>query len=444
MTPRRRAVTSRRRTELGLLILGGMVVGFAYVLASLGKTASIPADIGPFLGVIYGLALVAHVANRWLVPDATPVILPVAALLNGIGYVVIARLNYKLAGLQAVWTGLGVAVYVLTLVVIRHSRDLARYRYLVAFAGLALLLLPLAPKLGQNINGARLWVRLGPVTFQPVELAKIALIIFFASYFVEKRELLTLPTVRVGNRLITDPRPFGPVVLAWGFSLLVMTAERDVGFSLLIFVLFVSMLWMATGRLTYLVVGAVLFVIGAFVAAHLFGHVHDRITVWLDPWKYANGIGYQVVQSQYAFGSGGLAGSGLGLGHPTLIPVASSDFIFAAIGEEMGLLGTVGIIMAFLVLVGTALRTALGAKSDFPKLLAAGITAAIGFQAFFIMAGVVRLLPLTGVTLPFVAYGGSSLLANYVLIALLMRVSDENVEQAVPPQAENRVAIAVG
>ncbi|HEX6476542.1 MAG TPA: FtsW/RodA/SpoVE family cell cycle protein, partial [Acidimicrobiales bacterium] len=325
----------------------------------------------------------------------------------------------------------------------RHSRDLARYRYLLAFAGLALLLVPLAPKLGQNINGARLWVRLGPVTFQPVELAKIALIIFFASYFVEKREILTLPTVRIGNRLFTDPRPFGPVLVAWGFAMLVMTAERSVGFSLLIFVLFISMLWMATGRITYLVVGAILFVVGAFVAAHLFGQVNDRITVWLDPWKYANGIGYQVVQGQYAFGSGGLAGSGLGLGHPGLIPIATSDFIFAAIGEETGLLGTVGIVMAFLLLVGASLRTALVAKSEFAKLLAAGIAAAIGFQAFFIMAGVVRLLPLTGVTLPFVAYGGSSLIANYVLIALLVRVSDENVQQAVPPGVD-RVAVAAG
>jgi cell division protein FtsW (lipid II flippase) len=420
-----------------------MVVGFAYVLASLGKTASIPANVGPFLGVIFGLALIAHMANRWMVPDATPVILPIAALLNGFGYVVIARLDYKLAGLQAVWTGLGIGVYVLTLFVVRHSRDLARYRYLVAFAGLALLLMPLAPKLGQNINGARLWVRLGPVTFQPVELAKIALIIFFASYFVEKREILTLPTVRIGNRLFTDPRPFGPVLVAWGFAMLVMTAERSVGFSLLIFVLFISMLWMATGRITYLVVGAILFVVGAYVASHLFGQVNDRIIVWLDPWKYANGIGYQVVQGQYALGSGGLAGSGLGLGHPGLIPIATSDFIFAAIGEETGLLGTVGIVMAFLLLVGASLRTALVAKSEFAKLLVAGIAAAIGFQAFFIMAGVVRLLPLTGVTLPFVAYGGSSLLANYMLIALVVRVSDENVQQAVPPSAD-RVAVAAG
>jgi cell division protein FtsW (lipid II flippase) len=276
-----------------------------------------------------------------------------------------------------------------------------------------------------------------------VELAKIALIIFFASYFVEKRELLSMPTVRIGDRLITDPRPFGPVVLAWAFSLLVMTAERDVGFSLLIFVLFISMLWMATGRVRYLVVGAVLFVVGAFVASHLFAHVNGRIDVWLDPWKDASGNGYQIAQAQYSLGSGGLVGSGLGLGHPGIVPFAYSDFIFSSIGEELGLLGTVGVVMAYLMLVGASLRTALVAKSDFAKLLAAGITAAIGFQAFFIMAGVVRLLPLTGVTLPFVAYGGSSLVANYVLVALLLRVSDENVEHTVPPQGD-RVAVAAG
>jgi cell division protein FtsW (lipid II flippase) len=198
---------------------------------------------------------------------------------------------------------------------------------------------------------------------------------------------------------------------------------------------------MATGRVRYLVVGAVLFVIGAFVASHLFAHVNGRIDVWLDPWKDPSGNGYQIAQAQYSLGSGGLVGSGLGLGHPGIVPFAYSDFIFSAIGEETGLLGTVGIVMAFLMLVGASLRTALVAKSDFAKLLAAGITAAIGFQAFFIMAGVVRLLPLTGVTLPFVAYGGSSLIANYVLIALLLRVSDENVEQIVPPQAD-RVAVA--
>ncbi len=421
------AVTNRRRTELGLLVIQAIIVVFAYVLASLGKTARIPANVLPFLAVMLGLSLAAHLANRWLAPDADPVILPIAALLNGLGYVMIARLDYQLAGLQATWTALGVAAYVITLFLVRRSRDLDRYRYLLALAGIGLLLMPLLPKIGQSINGARLWIRLGPLTFQPVELAKLALVIFFASYFVEKRELLSLPTVRVGNRLVTDPRPFGPVVVAWAFSLLVMTAERDIGFSLLLFVIFISLLWVTTGRFLYLFVGAVLFVAGAFVALHLFGHVHERITVWLDPWKYSQTSGYQVVQSQYALGSGGVVGTGLGLGRPYLIPVVASDFIFAAFGEELGLVGTTFLVVAYVSLVGVGMRIALRARSDFAKLLAAGFTALLGFQAFFIMAGVVRLLPLTGVTLPFVAYGGSSLVANYVLIALLMRISNESV-----------------
>ncbi len=207
-----------------------------------------------------------------------------------------------------------------------------------------------------------------------------------------------------------------------------MAAEHDIGFALLLFVMFIALLWMATGRALYLVVGAVLFAAGVVFTAHFFGQVNVRVTVWLDPWRYSNTIGYQVVQGQYALGSGGLVGTGLGLGHPYLVPVAVSDFIFAAFGEEMGLLGTSAIVIAFVLLVGAGLRTALTARTDFAKLLAAGLTVIVGFQAFFIMAGVVRLLPLTGIALPFVAYGGSSLISNYILIALLMRISDESEE----------------
>lgn len=432
---------NRRRTELGLLVVAAIVIVAAYVLASLGKTANIPANLLPFLFIVLGLSLAAHMATRWLAPEANPVMLPVVIVLNGLGYVMIARLDSHLAGLQAAWTAFGVAAYVLTLAVVRRSRDLDRYRYLLALAGIGLLLVPLVPKLGQNINGARLWVRLGPLSFQPVELAKLALVIFFASYFVEKRELLTMPTARVGDHLIPDPRPFGPVVLAWGFSLLVMTAEHDIGFSLLLFVAFISMLWMATGRAVYLVVGAVLFAVGALVASHLFGQVHERVAIWLDPWKYSNTIGYQVVQGQYAMGSGGVAGTGLGLGYPTHIPVVASDFIFAAFGEETGLLGTSALVIAYLLLIGAGLRTALAARSDFAKLLAAGLTVLLGFQAFFIMAGVVRLLPLTGVTLPFVAYGGSSLVANYVLVAMLMRISSESDQR---PGAASPAKVGAG
>jgi cell division protein FtsW (lipid II flippase) len=428
-------VSNPRRTELGLLALAAVATGGAYVLASLGKSATIPGNVFPFLGVIVALSLVAHLANRRLAPDASPLFLPLAALLNGLGYVMIARLDYTKASLQATWTALGVAAYVLTLLVVRRSRDLDRYRYLLALVGLGLLLLPLVPSIGQNINGARLWVRVGSVTFQPVELAKLALVIFFASYFVEKRELMSMPTVRVGNRLVRDPRPFGPVVLAWVFSLVVMTAEHDIGFSLMLFVVFIAMLWVATGRLVFLVVGVVLAVVGAVVAAHVFGQVHERVTVWLDPWRYSNTTGYQIVQGQYSLGTGGVAGTGLGLGHPTLIPIVVSDFIFAAFGEELGLLGTTTLVIAFLLLIAAGFRAALNARSDFAKLLATGLTAMLGFQAFFIMAGVVRLLPLTGVTLPFVAYGGSSLIANYVLIAVLTRIS---AERAGPPAPESR------
>ncbi|HET9732870.1 MAG TPA: FtsW/RodA/SpoVE family cell cycle protein [Acidimicrobiales bacterium] len=420
-----RPTLARRTTELGLLVLTGLITVGGYILASLGRTASMPANLIPFLVALLGLLLLAHLATRWLAPRATPVILPVAAFLNGLGYVFVARLNHRDAGLQAMWTALGVAAYVATLFFVRRVQLLERYRYLIALAGIVLLLLPLAPHLGQNINGARLWVRLGPVSFQPVELAKIALAVFFASYLVEKRDLLATPTSRVGNMLLPDPRPFGPVLFMWGLSMVVMTAERDVGFSLLIFVLFVTTLWVATGRAAYLGVGAVLFAGGATLMSSLFSHVHERITVWLDPWAHANGIGYQAVQAMYALGSGGVTGTGLGLGRPQLIPVVVSDYIYAAIGEELGLLGTTLVLVAFVVLVGAGLRTAMRSRSDFSSLLATGLTAILGFQAFFIMAGVVRLLPVTGVTLPFVAYGGSSLVSNYILIALLVRISDE-------------------
>ncbi len=430
----------RRRTELGLLILVSIITVGAYVIASLGQTAKIPSDIGPFLGVILLLSLVAHIANRRLVPQASPVILPLAALLNGIGYVVIALLDYREASLQAAWTAVGVAAYVITLLVVRKTIDLDRFRYLMAFAGIFLLFLPLVPHLGENINGARLWIRLGPATFQPVEIAKLALCVFFASYLVEKRELLSMSTLRVGDRLVPDPRPLGPVLLAWGISMLAIAAERDIGFAVLIFILFVSMIWVATGRFAYILLAAVLFALGAVIAGHLFAQVHVRIGDWLDPWGHPV-TGYQLRQAQYAMGWGGLTGDGLGLGHPNLIPVVTSDFIFAAIGEELGLLGTTAIVFAFVLLVGAGLRTAVTARTDFSKLVATGFTTVIGLQAFLIMAGVTRVLPVTGITLPFVAYGGSSLLANYILIALLMRISNEADDPRLKPPSEDEPAV---
>ena len=438
---RRRGPNPRRRTELGLLLFGSLIVVACYVVASVGTTSRIPPDLGVFLAIVLGLAALGHIANRIWVPDANAVVLPLATLLNGLGYVMIARIDSHFARLQAGWTAIGMVAYVLTMALVRRSRDLDRYRYLLLLVAVVLMLAPLIPHFGRDIHGARLWVYIGPVNGQPVELAKLALCIFFASYFTEKRELLAVPTIRIGNRLVLDPRPLGPILLAWGFAMLVLGGERDIGFALLIFVLFVGMLWLATGRVAWLVFGLILFIIGAVVAAHMFAQVHVRITGWLNPWPHRETYeGYQIVQGMYAFGNGGLTGTGLGYGllgsscPHAAIPAACTDYIFAAFGEEMGLLGTTLIVFAFVLLVGAGMRIAQTARSEFAKMTAAGLTLILGMQAFFIMAGIVRLLPLTGITLPFIAYGGSSLVANYMLIALLMRISDEG-EHSLSAQA---------
>ena len=421
---------ARRTTELGLIVLSVLVTVGAYALASLGRTASLPANIVPFLGMIIGLLAIAHVATRKLAPNADGVLLPMAGLLNGIGYVVIARLDRDLAGAQSLWSAVGVGAYIATLVVVKRARDLERYRYTFALFGVGLLLMPLLPIIGHTVNGARIWIRFGPSTFQPGEIAKLALAIFFAGYLVEKRELLQTFTRRIGPVSLPDPKFLGPVLGAWGFSLVVMIFEKDLGSSLLFFALFVAMLWVATARGFYLALGGILFSGGAFIAYRAFSHVENRVAIWLHPFDDAGNRGFQLVQSLFAFGSGGVFGTGLSLGSPTKIPEVETDFIFAAIGEEMGLLGTVAIVTAFLLMVGTGLRIAVQARSDFEKLLALGLTVTLGVQTFIILGGVTGLVPLTGITLPFVSYGGSSLLANYILLALLLRISSDSVERA--------------
>jgi len=418
----------RRNAELGLVILAVLLTGGLYALASLGRSASLPANIVPFLGVILALLGGAHIGVRILAPGADGMLLPLAALLNGIGYVFIARLDPDLAGLQAVWTGLGIAAFVGTLALLRRARDLERYRYSFAVLGVVLLLMPLLPVVGRNIRGARLWVRIGPINFQPGELAKIALAIFFAAYLVEKRELLS--EVRITRGRLPNLRIVGPLLLAWGASLVVMTAQRDLGSSLLFFAFFILMVWMATARGAYLGVGLGLFAAGAMFAYSTFEHVQTRISVWIDPWSKADVQGFQIVQAAYAFGSGGFAGTGPGLGSPGSIPAVATDFIFAAVGEELGLLGTSAIIVTFVLMVASGLRIALRADQPFEQLLAAGLTVILGLQAFIILGGVTRLVPLTGLTLPFMSYGGSSLVANYVLLALLIRVSDDTARRA--------------
>ena len=423
----------RRRTEMGLIVVAVLITAGAYALAGLGRDAEIPANIGPFLGVVLGLFITAHIAMRRLAPNADGILLPLAALLNGIGYVFIVRLDEaqdeggRLAGLQSVWTAVAIGAFIATLVVVRRTRDLERYRYTFAALGMFLLVLPLFPVIGRTINGSRIWVSIGPVNFQPGEAAKIVLAIFFAGYLVERRELLALSTFRLGPLHLPDPKYLGPIGLAWGVSLVVMTLEKDLGSSLLFFFLFVIVLWVATGRTTYLTVGTSLFALGALFAYSSFNHVRQRVSVWLDPWPLAKDEGFQVVESAFALADGGIAGTGIGLGTPTRIPEVETDFIFVAIGEELGLLGATAVLCAFVLMVGAGLRIALRADSPFDTLLATGLTTLLGIQAFIIIGGVTRVLPLTGVTLPFVSYGGSSLVLNYVLLALLLRVSDNSV-----------------
>lgn len=427
-----------RTVELGLLILASVItcVGYGLVLLSASNEntsdidTSLQIQVGVFLAGVVGLLIATHVAIRILAPLADGLLLPLAALLNGMGYVMISRLDEKLAASQLAWTFIGLAAFVATLAVLRDPRKLEPFRYTLALIGVALLLLPLVPGLGVTLNGATIWIRVGPFSIQPGEFAKVVLAAFLAGYLVDKRELLTLTNRKLGPLNIPDIKHFGPLLLAWGVALMVMLLQKDLGSSLLFFTLFVVMIYLATSRAVYVFTGLFLFSTGAVAAWRLFPHVQTRVSIWIDPYADATGGGYQVAQSAFALADGGLTGAGLGQGTPRVIPTVASDMIFAAFGEELGLLGATALLIIFLFFVGTGFRVALNARSPFETLLAAGLTALLGFQAFIIVGGILRVLPLTGVTLPFVSHGGSSLIANYVILAILVRISHNSVEQA--------------
>jgi cell division protein FtsW (lipid II flippase) len=317
-----------------------------------------------------------------------------------------------------------VILFVSVLFLLRDHRILQRYTYTFGFAGLVLLVLPLAPIIGTTVNGATLWVRLGGFSFQPAELAKILLTIFFAGYLVEKRDSLAL--VRTKFLGIGFPRlkDLGPIIVAWLVSLGVLIFQRDLGTSLLFFGLFVSMLYIATQRRSWLILGGLMFIIGAVLAYFAFGHVRLRVTVWLDPWTYANDDGYQIVQSLFGLANGGILGAGLGQGFPNLVPFANTDFIVAALGEELGVTGLIAMLLLYAILIERGLRAAVSVRDSFGQLLAAGLSITLALQVFVIIGGVTRLIPLTGLTTPFLSYGGSSLIANWIIIALLLRISD--------------------
>jgi cell division protein FtsW (lipid II flippase) len=422
---------ARSGVQLALTILAVILAAGAYAMVSLGRTGDLAPEVPATAVALAAGYLAGHFVIRWLAPGADPVFFPTAGLLAGLGFAMIYRLSFdlppelSLSPEQALWLVVGLLMFALTLAVVRDHRQLDAFTYTIGLIGIGLLLLPIVPGLGRTINGARLWIRLGPLQFQPAELGKVAIVVFLASYLNRKREVLQVATGRLGPFQLPQAKHLGPVLVAWGVSLAVLFLEKDLGASLLYFGIFVVMLWVATGRAAYLALGGVLFAVGAFVGWLTFAHVQDRVTVWLHALSpdLIHDKGFQLAQGQFAMATGGIAGTGLGQGLPDDIPAASTDFIFAAIGEELGLFGTVAVLLLFMVLVGRGFKVALSTADGFGKLLAAGLASILAIQAFIIVGGVTRLIPLTGVTLPFVSYGGSSLVANFIVLALLVRTS---------------------
>jgi cell division protein FtsW (lipid II flippase) len=422
------ATKSRRaRNGFGLLILAVAGSLVAYALQGLGLHGEVPRNLAVYGVLFAGASLGGWLVIRYAARSADPALYPVAVLLGGLGLAMLYRLmdergRVDIARDQAVWLLIGLACFALTLVIVRDIRQLDAYTYTIGLAGIVLLLLPIVPGVGYSINGARLWVNLGFLQFQPAEFGRVLIVIFLASYLSQRRELLAAGVGRFGLPRVKD---LGPLLLAWGTSLAVLLLERDVGASLLLFGVFVVMMWVATGRSSYLLLGIVLFAIGAYIGWLALPHIQERVVIWfhaLDP-KNVNGIGYQLAQGWFAFASGGMVGTGLGLGSPTFIPYVGSDFILAAFGEELGMLGVAAILLLYLVLIGRGLRIGLERQDTFGKLLAVGLTTVIGLQVFTIAAGVLRLIPLTGVPLPLVSYGGTSRVATFVILALLVRAS---------------------
>jgi cell division protein FtsW (lipid II flippase) len=428
----------RRGAELFLLVLALAVGIGAYAAVGIGVEGEVPADIIGYGGWLAALIVVAHVTVRLVAPYADPVLLPVVAALNGLGLAVIHRLDlaYEAAGRSAgfaqqqlIWMTLGVGLFVATLVVLRDHRVLQRFTYTSGLAAIVLLLLPIVPGLGKEINGARIWIGVGPFSFQPGEVAKVLLVVAFAGYLVLHRDALALAGKRVLFVDLPRGRDLGPVLAMWLVSLGILVFQRDLGSSLLFFGLFLIMLYVATERPGWLIVGGGLFLAGAYAAYNLFSHVAQRVDVWLNPFNYYSdaqgGKSFQPVEAMFGMAWGGLIGRGFGDGTPDRVPYAESDFILAAIGEELGLTAVIAVVLMYGLIVERALRAALVCRDGFGKLLATGLAGVFALQVFVVIGGVMSLIPLTGLTTPFLSYGGSSLVANWVIIALLLRISDQ-------------------
>lgn len=428
----------RRGAELFLLVLALAVGIGGYAAVGIGVQGTVPPDIIGYGGWLAALVVGAHVVIRLVAPYADPVLLPVVAALNGLGLAVIHRidLGYAARGRetdfarqQLIWMTLGVVLFVATLLILRDHRVLARFTYTIGFGAIALLLLPMMPVVGRTINGARIWINLGPFSFQPGEVAKVMLVVAFAGYLVLHRDALALAGKRILFVDLPRGRDLGPILAMWLISLGILVFQKDLGSSLLFFSLFLVMLYVATERPGWIVVGATLFTAGAVAAWRTLGHVQSRVDIWLHPFQYYHAqtppYSDQIVEAQFGMAWGGLIGRGFGEGDPVKVTYAESDFIIAAIGEELGLTAVIAVLLCYGLIVERALRAALVSRDTFGKLMATGLASVFAVQVFVVVGGVTRLIPLTGLTTPFLSYGGSSLVANWVIIALLLRISDQ-------------------
>ncbi len=387
--------------------------------------------------------MATHLYLRIRLPDADPYLFPLVALLTAFGLVMIYRIDDALARDQANWFVLGLVLFALTIQFLRDYEVLERYRYTIAVVGLLLLLAPRLPGIGQQVNGAYLGVKIGPLAFQPAEFTKIAIVVFLASYLRENREVLVVGARRVLGVTLPPLKHFGPMLVVWGASMFMLVFIRDLGSSLMFFAAFLALLYVATGRFSFVVIGMAMFTVGAWFFAATVPHVHDRVEIWLQPLQRPDheGTGYQILQSIFAQADGGLFGKGFGQGlitipgtHNALLPAAQTDTIYSLIVNEVGLFGACGVILIYLLIAARGFKIALLASDGFSKLLATGLTAVFSIQAFVIIGGVTRVIPLTGVTLPFISYGGSSIVANFVLLALLLLISDRARREATQPR----------
>jgi cell division protein FtsW (lipid II flippase) len=425
-----------RNRELLALVPASLLLtaGFAAVFVQRNDVVT---NVSLTYGAIFlGLCVAGHLVIRFTLPDADPYLFPLAATLACFGLVMIYRIDENLAREQAQWFVVGLILFAATIIVVRDISVLERYRYLIATTGIVLLLLPRLPGIGAQVNGAYLGVKVGPITFQPAEFAKIAIVIFLSSYLRDTRQLLVSAGRKIGPITFPPLKHLGPLLVVWGAAMLLLVFIRDLGSSLMFFGAFLALIYVATDRFSFVAIGLALFAVGAWFFSSTVGHVQDRVDTWRHPFDQALydkvGGSYQVAQSLFAQADGGLLGKGFGesiLDLPgstaQLLPAAHTDLIYAVIVNELGLVGAVGMLLVYLLIVERAIKTSIMARDSFSKLLAAGLGAVFALQVFVIVGGVTKVIPLTGVTLPFISYGGSSILANFVLLALLLLVSDK-------------------